>query len=525
MVLFTFIFAAGILFISPGLRGGGGIFRPQRLEDTVAKVGKRALLRTDWDSAYAALAMQSQQFGLPTRLEDVLSLRYESFQQLVNQTRQLEAAEARRIRVSRADIHQRIDGLANQQVTQLQSQYPDATQLEKAMLQVMAATGTPREHITPDRFRTWLVQYIQKTEWDIAHNELLVTHLRQENDKAVTVTDEEVRESFDEFDISRVRVAPGNGRSDDQAKQQAEGLLRKLTAEKADFAALAKQSSDDLLTKDDGGRTGFVSRDSLDAAAIKALTAISPGQTTPVVKTRDGYEILQLHSIERKLPADFKDQATKYHDSVLTSKKSNEWTAYLAQLDTQYPLTISDPELLAEKAIEEGKSDEAITQLQAVLNNVATYEDRQPEIIDAAYYAMGQIYEQQSKLDDALKAYAAAVGPVTPGDVYLTLGTLSHKLKKDDDARKYYASAERTGANDQAVREKLYAAYVDLGDQQKAKEQQDWLDADKKRQAAAQAAAQLRTLPTGPVLPPTVTSKPAPGSKEKPKITVNGAPQ
>ncbi len=525
-VLFAFIMVAGILFVvTPGGGGLGNGSRPAQLEQVVATVGKRPILRNDWDVSYVSLAQQSAQFGLPVRIEDILALRYESFQQLVGQTRQLEAAKERRVRVSRADIHQRIDALANQQITQLQSAYPEATELEKAMLSVMAALGTSRQHITPDRFRTWLVQHIEKTEWEVARNELLVSHLRQENDKTVTVTDEEVKESFDEFDISRIRITAGNGRTDAQAKQQADDVLRQLKDEHADFAALAKQRSDDFLTKDEGGRTNFISRDSLDPEAVKALIAISPGQTTPVIKTRDGYEVLHLHTVERKLPADFKDQSTRHKDSVLTSKKSAAWSEYLTQLEQEYPLELIDSELLAERALDDDQKDEALTRLQQVLGHAEVYSDRNPEILQAAYYAMGQLYEEQGKLDDALQAYNSAVGPVTPADVYVTLGALSHKMKKDDDARKYYAGAERTGAADETVRQKLLAAYTDLGDTKKAKEQQDWLDAEAKRRADAQAAAQLKAAAQPPSPPPTVTSKPAPGSAEKPKINVTGAPQ
>lgn len=68
-----------------------------------------------------------------------------------------------------------------------------------------------------------------------------------------------------------------------------------------DFAALAKQFSDDLSTKDSGGDYGFpieqTNRD-LSPQVIASIFSMQPGQTSAIVETPLGLEILRVREVE-----------------------------------------------------------------------------------------------------------------------------------------------------------------------------------------------------------------------------------
>jgi foldase protein PrsA len=78
--------------------------------------------------------------------------------------------------------------------------------------------------------------------------------------------------------------------------QRAEQVYQQVKSG-ADFATLAKQFSDDASTKDNGGDYGFAISQSdrdLPPQVIDALFRLQPGQTSGIINTGAGLEILQL---------------------------------------------------------------------------------------------------------------------------------------------------------------------------------------------------------------------------------------
>lgn len=85
---------------------------------------------------------------------------------------------------------------------------------------------------------------------------------------------------------------------DTGAHERAQSVLSQLHAG-ADFATLAKEYSDDSVTSSNGGAYGFtIDRENRDVApqVVNALFALQPGQTSGVVNTGAGLEILKVDS-------------------------------------------------------------------------------------------------------------------------------------------------------------------------------------------------------------------------------------
>ena len=73
--------------------------------------------------------------------------------------------------------------------------------------------------------------------------------------------------------------------------QKVDALAR---APGADFAALAKQYSDDLGSKNQGGNLGWLGLGDTDPAFQAAMVALKPGRISAPVLTGDGYHIIKL---------------------------------------------------------------------------------------------------------------------------------------------------------------------------------------------------------------------------------------
>jgi peptidyl-prolyl cis-trans isomerase D len=103
-----------------------------------------------------------------------------------------------------------------------------------------------------------------------------------------------------------ITVAKGaDAKTDAAAKAKAEDLLKQIKGG-ANFADLAKKNSEDPGSKDQGGELPLYPTSGLDPAYAKAAMALSPGQTSDVVRSQFGYHIIQT---EQKTTASVKPLA------------------------------------------------------------------------------------------------------------------------------------------------------------------------------------------------------------------------
>jgi peptidyl-prolyl cis-trans isomerase D len=99
--------------------------------------------------------------------------------------------------------------------------------------------------------------------------------------------------------------AGADAKTDAAAKAKAEDLLKQIKAG-GNFADLASKNSDDPGSKVQGGELPMYPTSGLDPAYAKAAMALSPGQTSDLVKSQFGYHIIQT---EQKEPAHTKPVA------------------------------------------------------------------------------------------------------------------------------------------------------------------------------------------------------------------------
>jgi parvulin-like peptidyl-prolyl isomerase len=84
-----------------------------------------------------------------------------------------------------------------------------------------------------------------------------------------------------------------------QALEKIKEMRERLLAGE-DFAALAKQYSEDVLSAPIGGDLGFMELDDLDDAFKEAVLNLKKGETSDIVETSYGYHIIEV--LGRKEP-------------------------------------------------------------------------------------------------------------------------------------------------------------------------------------------------------------------------------
>lgn len=177
--------------------------------------------------------------------------------------------------------------------------------------------------------------------------------------ETTSVTDDQVRKFYDDnptkFEMpERVRAAhilistqdPATHQplSADQKQQKLEFAKQILARAKKgeDFAALAKQYSDDPGSKDKGGEYTFP-RGQMVPEFENAAFSMQPGQISDIVTTQYGYHIIKLLE---KLPASkeqFTDVTNDIRNYLVNQAVRQAEPAYAAKLRTDYSVKILDP--------------------------------------------------------------------------------------------------------------------------------------------------------------------------------------
>jgi peptidyl-prolyl cis-trans isomerase SurA len=96
-------------------------------------------------------------------------------------------------------------------------------------------------------------------------------------------------------DVTR-NLKADNAQDEASARRKIDGLAARIQKGE-DFSELAQNYSEDADSASAGGDLGFVTETALEQANAdlrRSILALRPGQTTPVVKTDEGYRLLKL---------------------------------------------------------------------------------------------------------------------------------------------------------------------------------------------------------------------------------------
>ena len=172
------------------------------------------------------------------------------------------------------------------------------------------------------------------------------------------VTDDDARQFYTKYHTRHILI-DNKTRSDAQAQAQAAQIILKAKAPGADFAALAKQYSDDPGTKAKGGDDGFIDQSTPYVPEFKqAAFSLKPGEITPdpVSSPQFGYFVIKLDAVKSDLPADFEKNKAKYIDQIRQQKAQDKYQALLASLKTAAKIDVKDPALAGDRALAQARA-------------------------------------------------------------------------------------------------------------------------------------------------------------------------
>ena len=183
------------------------------------------------------------------------------------------------------------------------------------------------EFMVPERVA---IEYVELDASKIPFDETpddSVLKERYEKEKARFVTAEQREASH------ILTKVGGNGSPDDQkaALAKAQDIERQLKDGK-DFATLAKEYSDDLGSKKQGGDLGWLDRGVTEEAFENALFALTKGEVSAPILGSEGYHIIKLDDVRPGKTRDFAEVRTELLKEYQSSERDRLYSEKAGRL-------------------------------------------------------------------------------------------------------------------------------------------------------------------------------------------------
>lgn len=437
IVVVAVAFAVTLLYVGvPFLQGGGG-----GAQAAIAEVNGQAIDQISFQAAYLNALRQYEQALGTVRATDIEEIRYNALSSLIDVQLILQAARDEGVKVSRRDVDARFREIRDS----FPSQQEFRRQLELANMNEQTLRRAIEEGLMAEKLQEKLAAGVQ-------------------------VTDEDVARAYEQVKVRQIVLNP---KTTDQAgwneaKKRADEAHRQLRSG-ADFAKVASQTSDDELTRSQGGDIGMVGRGALPEPVEEKAFALSVGAFSEPIKTDDAYVIVQVTERREPKGPDYEKEKATLAEEVRKEKADAAFEKWFSDLRQQASITILDPQLAARDALVRGEFDRALD----LYKEAAARSPEDPYV----QYGMGITLNALKHQDEALSSFQKAA-ELAPGDavIHLALGNAYQQKGDKQKAAEALRKASELSPMDMQMHLTLYLMFSDLGLKEDAEREQQELE-------------------------------------------------
>jgi len=277
-----------------------------KIPDTVAKVNGMTISKDELlsaaDNARSQLAHMGVKPPVPSRhfYKTVLD-------QMIGGTLLYQQAKVEKVTPSESEIDARLK--------QIKSHFKDEDEFEKAL---------KSQNVTLDGLKENLSKGITIQKYIATKIAPQATVTEQEEKKFYNDNLKEMKVP-EEFKVAHILIEVPKGataKEKEAAKAKAEAIDKKAKAG-ADFAKLAKENSDDPMSKDKGGELPWLAKGQTVPSFEKAAFALKPGQISDVVESPYGFHIIKMEGTKPPSTRTF-DEVKDQISNVLKRRKVQE---------------------------------------------------------------------------------------------------------------------------------------------------------------------------------------------------------
>jgi parvulin-like peptidyl-prolyl isomerase len=211
---------------------------------------------------------------------------------------------------------------------------------------------------------------------EVVRSEIYGALMREELSKGLAVTDEEIKKYYEahksepqfqqpervtashilinarpnliaqelqrEKNLSGEALAAAAREEIEKRRKLAEGLRAKAAAG-ADFAALARQHSEDPSSREQGGDLGTFARNSHTSSFDEAAFALKPGAVSAVVQTEYGFHVIKLKAREAAREQTVTEATPEIRRLLLAAREAAKLTESLKEIRRKAKVHINEP--------------------------------------------------------------------------------------------------------------------------------------------------------------------------------------
>ncbi len=334
------VFAVGWIGLVVG-SGRSGL-KDTEQSGVVAIVNGQKIDRTDFETRAAAeIKRVEDQSQRTVGAFEEAQMRGQLFDKMVDRIMRMDAAKAEGVRVRGGDIKRKINEVVDSQIAQIRSRMlPGSTNQTDAALDAALRKNNMSLSQVKDQVRASIDE-------EMVREQLTMEGLVKKLQDKIDSSDATVRASYDEVRFSQITV-DGKKRSMDQARTQANEISAKLK-KGDDFAAIAKESSDDPFKVNGGKRVDYMRKTYMEKELADKLFSMKVGDVSDPIQLAQAFVIVKLDDKRSALPADYTDpkKQKEYKDAYITQQQYMAQSQFMYDLQSKVKVDVKDPELQA----------------------------------------------------------------------------------------------------------------------------------------------------------------------------------
>jgi peptidyl-prolyl cis-trans isomerase C len=317
------VMGAGMLLVACENKGeeSGG-------KEVVARVGDQVITKAEFDAAVNKTRERYKNIGHMQQPAIDSRIQQNVLRRLVDNIMYTNKAKALGIAITDADVNAKFEEHKNRfggeqafneylnrthnTVDELRSDIRENLTREKVIDQLAGAVAVTDEEIRKE-YEDNKARYVDPEKVRASHILIKINKAEFLDPEKLKALSPEERQKAEEAAELKAK---------DKARKQAEKVLALVKKKGADFAALAKEYSEDP-SKDKGGDLGFFTRNRMAKPFSDAAFTLKPNEISGIVETRFGFHIIKAFEHQAEVQKKFEEVSDQIKQS-LESRKKNE---------------------------------------------------------------------------------------------------------------------------------------------------------------------------------------------------------
>lgn len=312
----------------------------------------------------------------------------------------------------------------------------------------------------------------------------------------VPVSDEEVREAYEQVRTSHILIRPEEETEEAWAALEAQAweIYGQVTPE--NFAELAESLSADGSSIQ-GGDIGFVPRGATVEEYEKAAFSLQVGEISEPVRSTYGYHIIMATERLEAEGEEFEAARSEIEEKIRSEKGESDLMAWFEGARESANVVIMDYQMRAFEHMQDEEYEDAVHYYELAL-------EQQPG--NAYLHAsLGDAYFELDNVDEAIAQYKLATEAVNDYTLLAALGDLYRGLERFDEAAEAYLGASELVPEDIWTQLALYQYLTSMEKHDEASiieerieafqaKQDEYLREQQEQEAAAEAEEEAEVL-------------------------------